>query len=265
MIVLMAKFCEPHYFYYPRIKARRSKQNDVPHLLIETEHEMLALENMRTQSRDVCRNDRAAQRSRRAAPAAYASGLARRNSTMNIAVSEAPQIKRANRLKATKLNNRMVTDYWEDLFRAKDEGRSSAGTKASRSTRSCRPRVSPGVTARPCRRCSPRATRKGRRNRRPRSAGYDRELCSYARTHIGCGVLTQRSTPEADNDLSEGSEARQGLAARVPAPDMIISAYPFCRLASNGTTCCTVSSARRCRSSTSRCPGSGATSRPPNT
>ena len=42
--------------------------------------------------------------------------------TMNIAVSE-PQIKRANRLKATKLNNRMVTDYWEDLFRAKDEGR----------------------------------------------------------------------------------------------------------------------------------------------
>jgi len=47
MIVLMAKFCEPHYFYYPRI--RKAFENaDVPHLLIETEHEMLGLENMRT-------------------------------------------------------------------------------------------------------------------------------------------------------------------------------------------------------------------------
>ncbi len=47
MIVLMAKFCEPHYFYYPRIR-KAFEQNDVPHLLIETEHEMLGLENMRT-------------------------------------------------------------------------------------------------------------------------------------------------------------------------------------------------------------------------
>ena len=41
---------------------------------------------------------------------------------MNLALDAAPP-KRANRLKATKLNNRMVTDYWDDLFRAKDEGR----------------------------------------------------------------------------------------------------------------------------------------------
>lgn len=47
MIVLMAKFCEPHYFYYPRIR-KAFEQADVPHLLIETEHEMLGLENMRT-------------------------------------------------------------------------------------------------------------------------------------------------------------------------------------------------------------------------
>lgn len=47
MIVLMAKFCEPHYFYYPRIR-KAFQVADVPHLLIETEHEMLGLENMRT-------------------------------------------------------------------------------------------------------------------------------------------------------------------------------------------------------------------------
>lgn len=47
MIVLMAKFCEPHYFYYPRIR-KAFEVADVPHLLIETEHEMLGLENMRT-------------------------------------------------------------------------------------------------------------------------------------------------------------------------------------------------------------------------
>ncbi len=69
MIVLMAKFCEPHYFYYPRIR-KTFEQNDVPHLLIETEHEMLGLENMRTKVEtfvEVARRRSAAQR-----PASYA-------------------------------------------------------------------------------------------------------------------------------------------------------------------------------------------------
>jgi bcr-type benzoyl-CoA reductase subunit C len=47
MIVLMAKFCEPHMYYYPIIKKAFEKR-DVPHLLIETEHELTALEGMRT-------------------------------------------------------------------------------------------------------------------------------------------------------------------------------------------------------------------------
>ena len=58
--------------------------------------------------------------------------------------------------------------------------------------------------------------------------GYDRELCSYARTHIGCSVLTQRSTPEEISNLPADGEVRKRLASRIPAPDMIISAYPFC-------------------------------------
>lgn len=47
MIVLMAKFCEPHMYYYPLIK-KAFEQRDVPHLLIETEHELTALEGLRT-------------------------------------------------------------------------------------------------------------------------------------------------------------------------------------------------------------------------
>ena len=47
MIVLMAKFCEPHMYYYPEIKEAFERHN-MPHLLIETEHELTALEGLRT-------------------------------------------------------------------------------------------------------------------------------------------------------------------------------------------------------------------------
>lgn len=47
MIVLMAKFCEPHMYYYPEIKEAFDKRG-VPHLLIETEHELNSFEGLRT-------------------------------------------------------------------------------------------------------------------------------------------------------------------------------------------------------------------------
>ena len=119
---------------------------------------------------------------------------------MNIAVSE-QQIKRANRLKATKLNNRMVTDYWEDLFRAKDEGRFVCWYEGVA--------INPILQAAGVAWCHGEAmsallaarNEEGPAQQAAEEWGYDRELCSYARTHIGCGVLTQRSTPEAVNDL----------------------------------------------------------------
>ncbi len=46
LVVLMAKFCEPHYFYYPRIK-NAFETAGVPHLLIETEHESKGGESAR--------------------------------------------------------------------------------------------------------------------------------------------------------------------------------------------------------------------------
>lgn len=47
VIVLMAKFCEPHMYYYPEVKEAFERAG-MPHLLIETEHESIALEGMRT-------------------------------------------------------------------------------------------------------------------------------------------------------------------------------------------------------------------------
>lgn len=47
MIVLMAKFCEPHMYYYPEVK-EAFEARGVPHLLIETEHESMAIESLKT-------------------------------------------------------------------------------------------------------------------------------------------------------------------------------------------------------------------------
>jgi len=47
VIVLMAKFCEPHMLYYPELR-RELNRKEIPHLLIETEHEGLPIESLRT-------------------------------------------------------------------------------------------------------------------------------------------------------------------------------------------------------------------------
>jgi len=47
VIILMVKFCEPHMLYYPELRKELDRCN-IPHLLIETEHEGLPLESLRT-------------------------------------------------------------------------------------------------------------------------------------------------------------------------------------------------------------------------
>jgi benzoyl-CoA reductase/2-hydroxyglutaryl-CoA dehydratase subunit BcrC/BadD/HgdB len=47
VIVLMVRFCEPHMLYYPELR-RRLDQRGIPNLLIETEHEGLPVETVRT-------------------------------------------------------------------------------------------------------------------------------------------------------------------------------------------------------------------------
>lgn len=47
VIVLMAKFCEPHMLYYPELR-KTLDAHGIPHLLMETEHEGVPLEAVRT-------------------------------------------------------------------------------------------------------------------------------------------------------------------------------------------------------------------------
>ena len=47
VIILMAKFCEPHMYYYPEIKEAFDRAG-IAHLLIETEHESMPLEVFKT-------------------------------------------------------------------------------------------------------------------------------------------------------------------------------------------------------------------------
>lgn len=47
LLILMAKYCEPHMFFYPDIKEELNKAG-IPHLLIEVEHEVVSFESLRT-------------------------------------------------------------------------------------------------------------------------------------------------------------------------------------------------------------------------
>jgi benzoyl-CoA reductase/2-hydroxyglutaryl-CoA dehydratase subunit BcrC/BadD/HgdB len=47
LVVLMAKFCEPHMLYYPELR-KALNERGIPHVLIETEHEGMPVETIRT-------------------------------------------------------------------------------------------------------------------------------------------------------------------------------------------------------------------------
>jgi benzoyl-CoA reductase subunit C len=47
LIILQVKYCEPHMYFYPEIKEAFDRKG-VPHLLIETEHEQMPLEALKT-------------------------------------------------------------------------------------------------------------------------------------------------------------------------------------------------------------------------
>jgi benzoyl-CoA reductase subunit B len=138
-----------------------------------------------------------------------------------------PQIK-ANRLSTAALNNRLVNDYWTGVFNAKREGRLICWYE--------------GVAINPLMQAADiswvhgeawAALLAARKNEvKPQAAaenrGYLKELCSYARTHIGCGVMAQRREEQDTGSSFAAALADGALAERVPAPDMFISAYPYC-------------------------------------
>lgn len=141
--------------------------------------------------------------------------------------AEVPVVK-ANRLQSSSLNNRMVNDYWTEVFNAKAEGKLVCWYE--------------GVAINPLMQAADirwvhgeawSALLAARNNEGPaqeaaEGRGYMKELCSYARTHIGCGVLAQNRGVEASGSSFSDALGAGLLGERVPAPDMFISAYPYC-------------------------------------
>ncbi|MDB5971637.1 MAG: benzoyl-CoA reductase [Hydrocarboniphaga sp.] len=139
-----------------------------------------------------------------------------------------PQGKKANRLKTSSMNNKMVNDYWTDVFNAKAEGKLVCWYE--------------GVAINPLMQAADirwvhgeawSALLAARNNEQPAQTaaehrGYMKELCSYARTHIGCGVLAQNRGVEASGSSFSDALGAGLLGERIPAPDMFISAYPYC-------------------------------------
>lgn len=128
--------------------------------------------------------------------------------------------KKPNILKSGKLVNKMVNDYWEDLIHAADNGKLVGYTTGLP--------IGPfldaqnmawihgeGYGARVASRheeIAPQliAERKG----------FDREVCSYARTQMGCVFAGLDGVPEG---LTVGP-----VVAEIPMPDLILTAYPGC-------------------------------------
>lgn len=138
------------------------------------------------------------------------------------------ELKKANRLKTSALNNKLVNDYWTDVFNAKEEGKLVCWYE--------------GVAINPIMQAADirwvhgeawSALLAARKNEGPaqdasEERGYGAELCSYARTHIGCGVLSQKRGKEASGASFADALGAGTLAENVPAPDLFISAYPYC-------------------------------------
>ncbi|MBU3914369.1 2-hydroxyacyl-CoA dehydratase family protein [bacterium] len=130
------------------------------------------------------------------------------------------QDKKPNRLKSVKIASQLVDGYWDDLIKAKEQGKLVCYTTGGA--------VGPFLAAQDMAwihgeaygaRVASRHEEKEPQIVAERR-GYNREVCSYARTQIGCTMLSNLGIPE---DLSPGP-----IASAIPAPDLIVTCYPGC-------------------------------------
>jgi benzoyl-CoA reductase/2-hydroxyglutaryl-CoA dehydratase subunit BcrC/BadD/HgdB len=141
---------------------------------------------------------------------------------------------KANRLSVTQQGGRMVTNYWENIFTARERGKRVVWYNGSA--------VNPIFQAAGLEWCHGEAFSarlaathlEGPAQLAGSEYGYIAELCSYARTHLGCAVLTQRAAQQSGQP-EDGSETgvvgrldQQELASKLPTPDFFVNAYAGC-------------------------------------
>ena len=116
--------------------------------------------------------------------------------------------------------NKLVNDYWTDLITAKESGKLVVYTTGL----PIGPFIAAqdmawihgeGYGARVAARHEEKEPQVFAEQR-----GYNRELCSYARTQLGCVMFAERGVPD---DMIVGP-----IASEIPTPDVIVTCYPGC-------------------------------------
>lgn len=133
--------------------------------------------------------------------------------------------KRANRLKATKMGSVIVNDYWSDLFAAKESGKKVVWYNGTYIPPFFHAHDLAWVHGEAWSAYLAAKHEEQPAQRAGEARGYDRELCSYARTHIGQALIDVRDMAEGKLDLQS---PRAIAISKLPPPDMFINAYPYC-------------------------------------
>jgi benzoyl-CoA reductase subunit B len=133
---------------------------------------------------------------------------------------------RSNRLTITRTGGRMISDYWDDLFTAHEQGKQVVWYNGGA--------LNPIFQAAGLAWCHGEAFSarlaaqrlEGPAQLAGAEYGYNSELCSYSRTHLGCAVLTLKGN-DGDRGVV-GLHDQQELAARLPRPDLFVNNYAGC-------------------------------------
>ena len=154
-----------------------------------------------------------------------------------MSVATAAKAPLANRLISTGSGGKMVKAYWDNLFSARERGATVVWYNGAA--------LNPIFQAMGIEWCHGEAFGarlaamhlEGPAQQMGEEYGYINELCSYARTTLGCAVLTQRTAAEkeAAEAIAGGTEAMTDgvpdgatLASRLPPPDLFVNAYSGC-------------------------------------
>jgi len=132
-----------------------------------------------------------------------------------------------NRLTSTRAGGKLVAEYWDRLFTARERGATVVWYNGAA--------VNPIFQAAGVEWCHGEAFgarlaamhHEGPAQRTGEEYGYINELCSYARTTLGCAVLTKRATID-ENGVNLAGVSADTLASRLPAPDFFVNAYAGC-------------------------------------
>jgi benzoyl-CoA reductase subunit B len=133
----------------------------------------------------------------------------------------------SNRLSSTRNGGQMVKDYWERIFTARERGAHVVWYNGAA--------LNPIFQAAGIEWCHGEAFGarlaamhlEGPAQLAGEEYGYVNELCSYARTHLGCAVLTQRGAGQEATGVV-GLTDQETLASRLPKPDFFVNAYAGC-------------------------------------